>query len=111
MPPTTRVWSCPRTPSSTATFEGGTLTYLSRRTAAEKAPDGATLYEFGVIGHGPKAQQLAARVATETQIWDKEFRGRDVTFEIQPRDGEAPADRPGRFTLDNGLNRMIIEWQ
>ncbi|MGM9336239.1 methyltransferase, FxLD system [Streptomyces murinus] len=98
-------------PSSTATFEGGTLTYLSRRTAAEKAPDGATLYEFGVIGHGPKAQQLAARVATEAQIWDKEFRGRDVMFEIQPRDGEVPADRPGRFTLDNGLNRMIIEWQ
>ncbi|MEU7020220.1 methyltransferase, FxLD system [Streptomyces sp. NPDC046203] len=98
-------------PSSTATFAGGTLTYLSRRTAAEKASDGATLYEFGVIGHGPEAQQLVERVVTETLTWDKEFRSRDVVFEVRTRDGAAPAERPGRFCFDNGLNRMIIEWQ
>ncbi|QKZ20370.1 methyltransferase, FxLD system [Streptomyces chartreusis] len=97
-------------PSATATFDGGTVTYLSRRAAAEKAPDGATLYEFGVIGHGPQAQQLAERVAKETQTWDQEYRGRDVAFAIQSRD-IALADRPGRFSLDNGLNRVIIEWQ
>lgn len=98
-------------PSSTATFDGGTLTYLSRRTAAEKAPDGATLYEFGVVGHGPTADQLAERVATEARTWDQEFRDRDVAFEIRPRDSAPLVDQPGRFAFDNGLNRMIIEWR
>ncbi|WP_432008816.1 methyltransferase, FxLD system [Streptomyces bacillaris] len=97
--------------SSTATFEGGTLTYLTRRTATEKAPDGATLYEFGVIGHGPDAVSLADRVAEQIRVWDRDFRGRDVVFEIQSLDTTPPTAEAGRFAFDNSLNRMIIEWQ
>ncbi|MEU3051114.1 methyltransferase, FxLD system [Streptomyces sp. NPDC006984] len=97
--------------SSTATFEGGTLTYLTRRTATEKAPDGATLYEFGVIGHGPDAVSLADRVAEQIRVWDHGFRGHDVAFEIQPLDTTPPTTETGRFAFDNPLNRVIIEWQ
>ncbi|MCX5206720.1 methyltransferase, FxLD system [Streptomyces sp. NBC_00237] len=98
-------------PSSTAVFEGGTLTYLTRRKATATASDGATLHEFGVIGHGPGATDLTERVVEEVRWWDREFRGREVVFEIQALTTELPAARPGRFALDNGLNRLVIEWQ
>lgn len=98
-------------PSSTAVFEGGTLTYLTRRPAAEKAPDGATLYEFGVIGHGPDADALAGDVAQQIRTWDRDFRTLDVCFEIQPLDAALLTPKPGRFSFDNALNRIVIEWQ
>lgn len=98
-------------PSSTAVFEDGTLTYLTRRPYAKKAPDGATLYEFGVIGHGPDAEALAGDVADQIRAWDQDFRALDVGFEIQPLDAAPLAPKPGRFAFDNPLNRIVIEWQ
>ncbi|MFF2652660.1 methyltransferase, FxLD system [Streptomyces sp. NPDC058045] len=97
--------------SSTAVFEGGTLTYLTRRPYATKAPDGANLYEFGVIGHGPDAETLARNVAEQIRTWDQDFRPLDVGFEIQPLGAAPLAPKPGRFALDNALNRIVIEWQ
>lgn len=97
--------------SSTATFEGGTLTYLTRRPYAKKAPDGASLYEFGVIGHGPDGEALAGDVADQIRTWDRDFRSRDVGFEIQSLDAAPLAPKPGRFAFDNELNRIVIEWQ
>jgi protein-L-isoaspartate(D-aspartate) O-methyltransferase len=98
-------------PSSTAVFEGGALTYLTRRPASAKAPDGATLHEFGVIGHGPGGDALAERVAEAIRAWDRDFRHREVTFEIQALDAAPDEPRPGRFALDNGLNRLVVAWQ
>ncbi|MGW2137611.1 methyltransferase, FxLD system [Streptomyces sp. NPDC001773] len=97
--------------SSTAVFEGGTLTYLTRRPYAKKAPDGATLYEFGVIGHGPDAEALAGDVADQIRTWNRDFRPLDVGFEIQPLDATPSTPKPGRFAFDNALNRIVIEWQ
>ncbi|MEW1687524.1 methyltransferase, FxLD system [Streptomyces sp. NPDC091265] len=97
--------------SSTAVFEGGTLTYLTRRPYAKKAPDGATLYEFGVIGHGPDAEALAGDVADQIRTWNRDFRPLDVGFEIQSLDATPSAPKPGRFAFDNALNRIVIEWQ
>ncbi|MEU3261460.1 methyltransferase, FxLD system [Streptomyces albidoflavus] len=98
-------------PSSTAVFEGSTLTYLTRRPYAKKAPDGATLYEFGVIGHGPEAKALSGDVADQIRTWNQHFRGHDVGFEIQPLDAAPLAPKPGRFAFDNPLNRIVIEWR
>jgi protein-L-isoaspartate(D-aspartate) O-methyltransferase len=97
--------------SSTAAFEGGTLTYLTRRPYARKAPDGATLYEFGVIGHGPDAEALAGDVADQIRTWNRDFRPHDVGFQIQPLAAAPLAPKPGRFAFDNALNRIVIEWQ
>lgn len=97
--------------SSTAVFEGGTLTYLTRRPYAKKAPDGATLYEFGVIGHGSDAEALAGDVTDQIRTWNRDFRPLDVGFEIQPLDATPPTPKPGRFAYDNALNRIVIEWQ
>ncbi|KAF3470055.1 methyltransferase, FxLD system [Streptomyces sp. Tu 3180] len=98
-------------PSSTAVFEGGTLTYLTRRPYAKKASDGAALYEFGVIGHGPDREALAGDVADQIRTWDRDFRTLDVGFEIQALDAAPLAPQPGRFAFDNALNRIVIEWQ
>jgi protein-L-isoaspartate(D-aspartate) O-methyltransferase len=97
--------------SSSATFDKGTLTYLTRRKADHTTADGAALYEFGVIGHGPDAEPLANRVAEAVRIWDADFRNRDVIFGIQPLDAPSPEHKLGRFTFDNPLNRIVIEWQ
>ncbi|WP_405803399.1 methyltransferase, FxLD system [Streptomyces sp. NBC_01187] len=97
--------------SSTATFEKSTLTYLTRRKADHTAEDGASLYEFGVVGHGPDADQLTERVTEAVRTWNSDFRDRNVVFEIQPLDAPSPEQKPGRFAFDNPLNRIVVEWQ
>jgi protein-L-isoaspartate(D-aspartate) O-methyltransferase len=98
-------------PSSTACFDQAALTYLTRRKAAHTAPDGASLYEFGVIGHGPGGDTLTEQVVDAVRTWDGEYRGREAAFEIQSLDSPPPAQSPGRFTFSNALNRILIEWQ
>ncbi len=98
--------------SSTATFEGGTLTYLTRRTAAKKAPDGATLYEFGVIGHGPDAPPRWPTESQSRSACGTATSGATTWCSgIQALDAAPPATETGRFAFDNPLNRMIIEWR
>lgn len=97
-------------PSATAAVEKGAITYLARRPSDQKTPEGDKLWEFGVIGHGPGSDELAAKVADAVRTWDREYRGRDATFEILPLD--APADeQPGVFVLDTPLNRVCVTWQ
>ncbi|GAA1930981.1 hypothetical protein GCM10009716_42860 [Streptomyces sodiiphilus] len=98
-------------PSATATFDKDALTYLTRRKATGTAPEGTALYEFGVIGHGPGSAGLAERVVGEIRIWDREYRGRKVGFEIQSLDTEPLTPQPGRFAFDNSLNRIVIQWR
>jgi protein-L-isoaspartate(D-aspartate) O-methyltransferase len=98
-------------PSSTAVFDKGALTYLTRRTSEHTAADGAALYEFGVIGHGPGGDELAERVAEQIRTWDRDFRQCDVSFELHPPEAALPPSLPGRFTIDTGLNQLVVDWQ
>ncbi|UGQ13570.1 methyltransferase, FxLD system [Yinghuangia sp. ASG 101] len=98
-------------PSATAAFDKGALAYLTRRKADRTAPDGAALYEFGVIGHGPGGDVLAERMADEVRTWDRDYRSRDVRFELQTLDAPATPDAPGRFTLTTALNRIVVDWR
>ncbi|MET8707196.1 methyltransferase, FxLD system [Streptomyces californicus] len=97
-------------PSSTAAVDKGAVTYLARRLSEKKTSDGGKLWEFGVIGHGPGCDELAARVAAAIRVWDLEYRGREATFEIQPLDAPAIEQRTGLFALDTPLNRIVVEW-
>lgn len=97
-------------PSATAAVEKGAVIYLARRPSEQKTPEGDKLWEFGVIGHGPGSDELAAKVAEAVRTWDREYRGRDATFEILPLD--APADeQPDVFVLGTPLNRVRVTWQ
>jgi protein-L-isoaspartate(D-aspartate) O-methyltransferase len=98
-------------PSSTAVFEKGALTYLTRRLSSERTGKGGKLWEFGVVGHGPGGDELAAQVAGSMRTWDHEYRSREATFEIQPL-GAGPAEPgPGRFAFDTPFNRIVVAWQ
>ncbi|MGW4952146.1 methyltransferase, FxLD system [Streptomyces parvulus] len=98
-------------PSSTAAVDKGAVTYLARRVSKEKTPEGDRLWEFGVIGHGPGSDELAAKVAEAIRTWDREYRGREATFELQPLDAPAIEQRPGLFALDTPLNRIVVDWR
>ncbi|MEU8571062.1 methyltransferase, FxLD system [Streptomyces pathocidini] len=98
-------------PSSTAVVDKGAVTYLARRQSKEKTPEGDKLWEFGVIGHGPGSDELAAKVADAIRIWDREYRGREATFEIQPLDAPEIEQYPGLFALGTPLNRIVVDWR
>ncbi|MBT2489124.1 methyltransferase, FxLD system [Streptomyces sp. ISL-96] len=98
-------------PSSTAAVDKGAVTYLARRLSEKKTPEGGKLWEFGVIGHGPGSDELAAKVAAAIRVWDLEYRGREATFEIQPLDAPAIEQRAGLFALDTPLNRIVVDWR
>ncbi|MCZ4513985.1 methyltransferase, FxLD system [Streptomyces sp. ActVer] len=98
-------------PSSTAAVEKGAVSYLARRLSEEQTPEGGKLWEFGVIGHGPGSDELAAKVADAIRTWDREYRDREATFEIQPLDAPAIEQRPGLFALDTPLNRIVVDWR
>ncbi|WP_406281438.1 methyltransferase, FxLD system [Streptomyces sp. NBC_00209] len=98
-------------PSSSAAVDKGALTYLTRRLLAEKTLEGGKLWEFGVVGHGPGSEELASQVANAIRIWDREYRGREATFELLPLDGPPTEQQPGRFILDTPLNRVLVNWQ
>ncbi|MFF0740503.1 methyltransferase, FxLD system [Streptomyces sp. NPDC004111] len=98
-------------PSSTAAVDKGAVTYLARRLLKETTPEGGRLWEFGVIGHGPGSEELAGKVGALIRTWDRDFRGREATFEIQRSDAPAVGQRPGLFALDTPLNRIVVNWQ
>ncbi|MDF3140332.1 MULTISPECIES: methyltransferase, FxLD system [unclassified Streptomyces] len=98
-------------PSSTAVVDKGAVTYLARRLSKKKTPEGDKLWEFGVIGHGPGSDELAAKVADTIRTWDREYRGREATFEIQPLDTPEIEQRSGLFALDTPLNRIVVDWR
>lgn len=97
-------------PSSTAVIDKGALTYLARRLSDQTTPEGGKLWEFGVIGHGPGSDELAAKVADAIRTWDHNYRGQEANFELQSRETPASDERPGRFTVDTPLNRIVIDW-
>ncbi|SHH35163.1 protein-L-isoaspartate(D-aspartate) O-methyltransferase [Streptomyces sp. 3214.6] len=97
-------------PSSTAAVDKGAVTYLTRRLSDKKTSDGGKLWEFGVIGHGPGSDELAAKVADAVRTWDREYRDREATFEIRPLDAPVVEQRPGLFALDTPLNRIVVDW-
>lgn len=97
-------------PSSTAVFDKGALTYLTRRLSTERTSDGGKLWEFGVVGHGPGGDALAEQVAESMRTWDREYRSREATFELRPLHSEPIKVSPGRFAFDTPLNQIVVQW-
>lgn len=65
----------------------------------------------GVIAHGPRAADLAHRVAAEIQTWDERFRHRTVRFEIPPTGTDVTNPREGRFFLDRPHHPLTVIWE
>lgn len=54
---------------------------------------------------------MTAKVADAIRTWDRYYRDREATFEIQPLDAPAIEQRPGLFVLDTPLNRIVVDWR
>jgi protein-L-isoaspartate(D-aspartate) O-methyltransferase len=59
--------------ASPAVVDGATFAYLTTRKAPSEP--GTSVYEFGVHGHGPDADKVAARFNEQVQVWDRSYRG------------------------------------
>ncbi len=97
-------------PSSTASFDKGALTYLTRRLSDHRTPEGAKLWEYGVVGHGRGAGDLTAQVTDSMRTWDRDYRAGQARFELHPLGAEHPPPGPGRFSFNTTLNQIRIEW-
>jgi protein-L-isoaspartate(D-aspartate) O-methyltransferase len=94
---------------SMATTHDSDLAYLTIRPALAAA-DGSNLYEVGVIAHGPTSDGLAQQVADEIKTWHRDYRSRNVRFEM-PDVPEAADQADGRFLLDRPHHPIIVIWE
>ncbi|WP_338595444.1 methyltransferase, FxLD system [Saccharopolyspora sp. SCSIO 74807] len=96
---------------SMAALDGDSLAYLTIR---EGDDEDGRYWEPGVIGHGPRATELANQVATEFATWARE-RGNDAPepgFRMATdahRDLLEAADP--RFVIDKPHSRLVIDWR
>jgi protein-L-isoaspartate(D-aspartate) O-methyltransferase len=93
--------------------------------SAAGAADGG-LREVGVIGHGPRARELAGFVAEEVRAWHQGYRTRTAEFTIRPvaaaeaachgtadhgtADHGAGGHDPGEFTIRTPNNLITVSW-
>lgn len=67
------------------------------------------LYELGVYAHGPNAKELAARLAEQIQVWDREHRYDAARIEIHPA-GTPDDQLPEGRVIDKRHSRITISW-
>ncbi|WP_344960332.1 hypothetical protein [Streptomyces thioluteus] len=72
-----------------------------------------SFWQIGVIGHGPRATELAGQVATAISEWDRGW-GHDApepSFRMavgDARDQLTAADP--RFAIDKTCSRLVVDW-
>ncbi|GAA2626487.1 hypothetical protein GCM10010411_74280 [Actinomadura fulvescens] len=91
-----------------AVAEGDSFAYLSTR------PSGEGRVEFGAHGYGPHAADIAASLAGQVTVWDRDYRrGSGPDFAVWPIDtpAERLATRPDRTAVISKVHRHVtISW-
>ncbi|MGW0828546.1 methyltransferase, FxLD system [Streptomyces sp. NPDC002845] len=95
---------------SMAALDGDTLAYLTLRHGEDEQ---GWFGQIGVIGHGPRATELADQVATEITEWDESWGndGPEPTFRMavgSARD-QLTAAEP-RFVIDKTYSCLVVDW-
>jgi protein-L-isoaspartate(D-aspartate) O-methyltransferase len=107
-----------------ATVEQRNLAYLTARTH-DDVPNGEILHEIGVIGHGPRGDDVVDRFVREIRAWDRGYRSVVPEFEIQPTattsgtyvGGESdvlpvlPTDSSACFAIPTPHQQIIVTWR
>ncbi|MFJ2441355.1 MULTISPECIES: methyltransferase, FxLD system [unclassified Streptomyces] len=95
---------------SMAALDGDSLAYLTVR---EGEDERGRFWEIGVIGHGPRAAELADQVATEIGEWDQGWgnSAREPGFRMAVGDArdQLTAAEP-RFVIDKTYSRLVVDW-
>jgi protein-L-isoaspartate(D-aspartate) O-methyltransferase len=84
--------------------DGGSFAYRTVR-----ATEDEDRFELGAIGHGSEGEQLAKRMISEIQTWDREHRGDRAHIEVHPAgtpDNRLPAGR----RIERRHTRVTITW-
>ncbi|MEV5413393.1 methyltransferase, FxLD system [Thermopolyspora sp. NPDC052614] len=95
---------------SMAALDGDTLAYLTVR---EGEDEQGRFWEIGVIGHGPRAAELADRVATEIAEWDRGWGNNAPEPGFRMAVGDARDQltaAESRFVIDKTYSRLLVEW-
>lgn len=85
--------------------DGASFAYRTARRTAD--PD---RFELGAIGHGPRGQDVAARLVWEMQTWNREHRGDRAHIDVYPAgtpDDQLPR---GARVIDRLHSRITITW-
>ncbi|WP_405088645.1 methyltransferase, FxLD system [Microbispora sp. NBC_01389] len=95
---------------SMAALDGDTLAYLTVR---EGEDEQGRFWEIGVIGHGPRAAELADQVTTEIGEWDRGWGNNAPQPGFRMAVGDArdqlTAAEP-RFVIDKTYSRLVVDW-
>ncbi|MFV2196186.1 methyltransferase, FxLD system [Nocardiopsis sp. LOL_012] len=91
-------------------LDGDSLAYFTIR---EGEDDQGRFWEIGVIGHGPRAAELAEQVTAEVREWDRGWGNSapEPGFRMavgQARDRLTAAEP--RFVVDKPHSRLVIDW-
>ncbi|MFF4575982.1 hypothetical protein [Streptomyces sp. NPDC001410] len=95
---------------SLAALEGDTLAYLTLRNGEDEE---GWFGEIGVIGHGPRADELADQVATEIIEWDRGWGndGPEPRFRMAVGDArDQLTSAEPRFVIDKTYSRLVVDW-
>ncbi|OON75940.1 methyltransferase, FxLD system [Streptomyces tsukubensis] len=95
---------------SMAALDGDSLAYLTIRESEDVE---GRFWEIGVVGHGPRAAELADQVVTEIRYWDKGWGNTapEPIFHMAVGDArdKLTASEP-RFVIDKTYSRLVVDW-
>jgi protein-L-isoaspartate(D-aspartate) O-methyltransferase len=90
-----------------ALASGGSLAYRARLRPVD---DEGTAYEYGAYGHGPRAAELAERLAGHIRTWDRDHRaGPGPVLTVHPA-GTPDGDLPSGHVLRKRHTTMVLSW-
>ncbi|MEU9429505.1 methyltransferase, FxLD system [Streptomyces sp. NPDC048342] len=95
---------------SMTALDNDCLAYLTKK---EGEDEHGTFWQIGVIGHGPRAAELADQVATEISEWNQNGGNNSPEPSFRMAVGEArnqlTASEP-RFIMDKPCSRLVVDW-
>ncbi|MGQ4329490.1 MULTISPECIES: methyltransferase, FxLD system [Streptomyces] len=95
---------------SMTALDNDSLAYLTKR---EGEDEHGTFWQIGVIGHGPRASEVADQVATEISEWNQSWGNGspDPSFCMAVGDArnQLTASEP-RFVMDKPCSRLVVDW-
>jgi protein-L-isoaspartate(D-aspartate) O-methyltransferase len=86
--------------------DGASFAYRALR----RSPDDQELYEFGAVGHGPAARQIAQDMVDLIGVWDRDHRGGPgPRIELVPAH-TAPEDLPDGRVVSKRHTHTVLNW-
>ncbi|WP_233221160.1 methyltransferase, FxLD system [Streptomyces carminius] len=67
------------------------------------------VFEFGAVGHGPKAARVAEQLVTQVRAWDRDHRGHKPELRAFPV-GTGDRRLPAGTVLESSAFRFTISW-